>query len=295
LARPAAIKLIRPERLGPNPTERAHVIRRFEREARVTARMCSPHTINVYDFGVADDGTFYYVMELLDGFDLETFVRRFGPAGAPRTVHLLEQVCDSLAEAHENGLIHQDVKPANVYVCRYGLATDFVKVLDFGLVRPTRPGATDFKQTAENIIGGTPAYMAPEQALGNKPVDARTDIYAVGCLGYWLLTGQRVFESESYIELIAHHARSPVTPPSKRTEITVPTKLERVILNCLEKEPQHRPQSAGTLAAQLRETEVAPWNAEHARTWWQRVAPKPSPDSGVHEAESKVTVRPNLC
>ncbi len=275
LARPAAIKLIRPEYVGTSATEQSRALRRFEREARVTAQMHSPHTIGIYDFGVADDGTFYYVMELLDGFDLDTFVRRFGPVRAARTVQLLEQVCDSLAEAHQSGLIHQDIKPANVYVCRYGLEVDFVKVLDFGLVRPAVTGTSALGQSAESLIGGTPAYMAPEQALRNHPIDARTDIYAVGCLGYWLLTGQLVFESDSYVEVIAQHAQAPVVPPSQRTEIEVPRALERVILACLEKDPGRRPQSAETLARTLSECGVERWSREMARSWWDAIAPKP--------------------
>lgn len=273
LARPAAIKLIRPERLGMGAAEQSHAIRRFEREARVTAQMRSPHTIDIYDFGVTEEGTFYYVMELLDGFDLETFVRRFGPAGAPRTLLILEQVCDSLAEAHQNGLIHQDIKPANVYLCRYGREVDFVKVLDFGLVRPTFTETGELSQ--ETLIGGTPAYMAPEQALRNHPIDARTDIYALGCLGYWLLTGQLVFASDSLVEVIAQHAQSPVIPPSKRTEIMVPEALERVILMCLEKDPARRPQSAENVAKMLAECGVERWSTTMARSWWNAIAPKP--------------------
>ncbi len=293
LARPAAIKLIRPERLGASPEDRAHVIRRFEREARVTARMCSPHTINVYDFGVTDDGTFYYVMELLDGFDLETLVRRFGPVESARAVHLLEQVCDSLAEAHENGLIHQDIKPGNVYVCRYGLAADFVKVLDFGLVRPTRPGAHGITQSSETVVGGTPGYMAPEQALADAPVDPRSDIYAVGCLAYWLITGQLVFESSSYVDVIAQHVREPVVPPSARTELEVSDALERVILACLEKDPERRPQSAAALARMLRECALEPWDAARARAWWQHVAPKPKEPVSTGEPPAAITILPN--
>jgi serine/threonine-protein kinase len=181
LARPAAIKLVRPDMLGETEGERREqTLRRFEREAQTTALMRSPHTIGLYDFGVTTDGTFYYVMELLDGFDLETLVQRFGPLPAERVIHLLCQVCDSLAEAHGSALIHRDIKPANIYVCRYGLRADFVKVLDFGLVKVREEELTDdMKVTTEQVAGGTPAYMAPEQAAG-EAIDGRADLYALG-------------------------------------------------------------------------------------------------------------------
>jgi hypothetical protein len=181
LARPAAIKLVRPDVLGAgNPDQARRLLQRFEREAQATALLTCPHTIHLYDFGVSDDGTFYYVMELLDGFDLDTFVTRFGPAEPARAVRFLRQVCQSLAEAHERNLIHRDVKPANVYVCRYGREVDFIKVLDFGLVKAERELAgTDVSVTIAHAPGGTPAFMAPEQILGKGPVDHRSDIYAV--------------------------------------------------------------------------------------------------------------------
>src|SRR5262249_39913819 len=155
-----------------------------------------------------------------------------------RAIHILRQVCHSLAEAHEAGLIHRDIKPANVFVCRYGREVDFIKVLDFGLVKRMRqPGADSVTLTAENIVCGTPAYMAPEQALGQDRDDARSDIYAVGCVAYWLLTGQLVFEGKSSLEVLMHHARTPPAPPSQRTELPVPPSLDRLILSCLEKDP----------------------------------------------------------
>ena len=197
---------------------------RFEREAQATASLRSPHTIELYDFGVADDGAFYYVMELLDGFDLETLVERFGPLPAERAVHLLTQVCHSLAEAHAAGLVHRDIKPANVYVCRYGREVDFVKVLDFGLVKSQRDAERRRRQRSprHHAVGGTPAFMSPEQVMGDRPIDGRSDIYAVGCLAYWLVTGQLVFTGRTAIETMLQHAQATPVPPSQRTELEIP-------------------------------------------------------------------------
>jgi serine/threonine-protein kinase len=271
LARPAAIKLIRPEVLGGNdPEVRRTLVRRFEREAQATAMMRSRHTIALYDFGVADDGTFYHVMELLDGYDLHALVQRFGPMPAERAVYLLRQVCDSLGEAHEAGLIHRDIKPANIYTCRHGREVDVVKVLDFGLVkhlRPAEPGAELL--TAGNLSGGTPAFMAPEQALGEDRVDGRSDIYAVGCVAYWLVTGALVFEGATPLETIVMHVHAQPDLPSRRTEQPIPAELETLILTCLAKDPQSRPQTADELASRLAAVPLArPWTPERAREWW---------------------------
>jgi serine/threonine-protein kinase len=238
--------------------------------------MCSPHTIDLYDFGISDDGTFFYVMELPDGFDIEIFVQRFGPVRPARAVHILCQVCDSLAEAHEGGLIHRDIKPANVYICRYGREVDFIKVLDFGLVKPRLDRKEDDAGlTGEHIAGGTPAYMAPEQVLGDRPVDARTDLYAVGCLGYWLLTGQSVFEGETAMKIMMDHVRTDPVPPSERSELKIPRALDEALLACLEKDPEGRPRDADTLAATLRACGVeAPWTPEKAREWWDVHLPR---------------------
>ncbi|HYC33301.1 MAG TPA: serine/threonine-protein kinase, partial [Gemmatimonadales bacterium] len=210
LARPAAIKLIRPEVLGAQDAgSRDVLLQRFEREAQATAMLRSAHTLELYDFGVTDDGTFYHVMELLDGLDLRELVRRHGPVPSERVVYFLRQICDSLGEAHEAGLIHRDVKPANIYVCRYGRELDFIKVLDFGLVKHRhRQGAEDRDLTADQVAGGTPAYMSPEQALGDVQVDPRSDIYAVGCVAYWLLTGTAVFEGRTAMETIVMHVHT---------------------------------------------------------------------------------------
>jgi len=229
LARPAAIKLVKPARLGSEDADRrTRTLARFEREAQATALMRSPHTIELYDFGMTEDGTFYYVMELLDGFDLETLVKRFGPVPAERAVHLVCQVCDSLADAHEAGLIHRDIKPANIYVCRYGRRLDVVKVLDFGMVKKQHDSeSADMRLTVQHAAYGTPAYMAPEQVLGESDIDGRTDIYAVGCVAYWLLAGRFVFPAVNAPAMMAQHRREIPEPPSIHSKLPIPEALER--------------------------------------------------------------------
>jgi eukaryotic-like serine/threonine-protein kinase len=225
----------------------------------------------LYDFGVADDGTFYHVMELLGGYDLHALVTRFGPVPAERAVHLLRQVCDSLGEAHEAGLIHRDVKPANIYACRYGREVDVVKVLDFGLVKHTQapePGAE--LVTAGQLAGGTPAFMAPEQALGEDRVDARSDLYAVGCVAYWLLTGTLVFEGATPLETIVMHVHAQPDLPSRRTDLPIPAELEALVLTCLAKDPAVRPATADELGLRLAAIPLEhPWTPQRAREWWQ--------------------------
>jgi len=271
LARPAAIKLMRPEMLmGSSPERQSELRARFEREAQATASLRSPHTIELYDFGVADDGSFYYVMEFLDGFDLETLVQKFGPIPEERAVHLLTQVCHSLAEAHGEGLVHRDIKPANVYVCRHGREVDFVKVLDFGLVKSRSPqGVTALSLTADHGVGGTPAFMAPEQIMNDRPLGGRSDIYAVGCLAYWLVTAQLVFTGRTGIETMMHHAQTAPVPPSARTELHISQGFEDAILACLEKDPDRRPATADDLAGRLAGVEMNAWTLGTMREWWE--------------------------
>ena len=292
LARPAAIKLIRPEMLGAKgPATRELLVRRFEREAQSTALMRSAHTMELYDFGVADDGTFYYVMELLTGFDLDALVSRFGPVPPERAVHFLLQACASLGEAHEAGLIHRDVKPANLYACRYGREVDFIKVLDFGLVTGGAANeARDDRITAADVSpGGTPAYMSPEQALGDGQVDSRSDIYALGCVAYWLLTGTPVFKGSTPMETIVLHVNGVPEPPSRRTTQTVPPELETIVLDCLAKSPADRPQSADALALRLETVRVGePWTSRRAKTWWDEHRP---PRSGVKLPDAPPALR----
>jgi serine/threonine-protein kinase len=274
LARPAAIKLIRPEILG---TEKGHVaealVRRFEREAQATAALHSPHTIELYDFGITRDGTFYYVMELLEGLDLEALVKRFGPVPPERAVHLLLQACDSLADAHHAGLVHRDVKPANICVCRKGLRYDFVKVLDFGLVKSDWQSEEETRLTQDGVATGTPAYMAPEVALGGRPIDARVDIYALGCVAYWLVTGHKVFPGETAMQMALHHVQTVPVPPSRRTELLIPADLDRLILSCLEKDPDRRPASATELAGRVAACGLDSWTQQRAKSWWDAHLP----------------------
>ena len=270
LSRPAAIKLIRPAVAGDGRAGVSEAaIRRFQREAQVIARLRSPHTVELFDFGVATDGAFYYVMELLDGLDADSLLRRFGPTPPERAIYLLRQVCHSLSEAQSCGLVHRDIKPANIFLCRYGEEYDFVKVLDFGIVGAVRDAAdTSLVHTRENAVRGTPAFIAPEQALGTD-LDWRADIYATGCLAYWLLTGQFVFTAETPMGLLLQHAQTPPTPPSARTDLPIPPALDDLVLSCLAKDPAKRPQSARELSLRLAEVEGASaWTQDRAREWW---------------------------
>jgi hypothetical protein len=276
LARPVAIKLVRPELVG-DVDVALEAMTRFEREAQATARMRSPHTIQVYDCGVTDEGVFYYVMELLEGYDLDQLVRTFGPQPPARVVHVLRQVCDSLAEAHAQQLIHRDIKPANVHLCRYGRRDDFVKLLDFGLVK--HAGTTDPGESAIDgrHVTGTPSYMAPEQALRTRPVDGRTDLYGVGCVAYWLLTGRPVFEGHTSYEVITRHAMATPVPPSSVAGASVPACVDRVVLACLEKDMERRPATAEALDAMLAECAAVTgaWTDEMARRWWETLGAHP--------------------
>jgi eukaryotic-like serine/threonine-protein kinase len=246
------------------------LVRRFEREAQATASLHSPHTIELYDFGIARDGTFYYVMELLDGIDLDGLVRRFGPLPAERVVHLLLQACDSLANAHGIGLVHRDIKPANIYLCSLGMLYDFVKVLDFGLVKAAwTEGEDEGRLTQDGTVAGTPAYMAPEVLLGES-VDGRADLYALGCVAYWLLTGHTVFAGANATQMAMDHAKTPPVPLSQRTSSPVPDALDRIVLRCLEKDPARRPASAEELASGLAKTGLqTAWTPDRARAWWE--------------------------
>ncbi len=283
LIRPAAIKLIRPRALEAMSVDPALLMRRFEREARATAALKSPHTVQLYDFGATEDGRLYYVMELLDGLDLDTLVRQHGPVPAERAVHILRQVCSSLLDAHGNGLVHRDIKPANVVVSRAGTTFDFVKVLDFGLVKlDTARRAEDdavAKLSTEGSTSGTPAFMAPEAVLGDAVTDHRVDLYALGCVAYWLLTGKLVFEGENAIQVMVHHAHTPPPRPSLRVEWPIPGPLEDLLMECLEKDPTRRPPSAEVVSTRLNAVPLASaWTAERAERWWAMHRP-PSPDA----------------
>ncbi|MDP9225680.1 MAG: serine/threonine protein kinase [Actinomycetota bacterium] len=279
LARPAAIKLIRPEMLGPADEEAAKLaVTRFKREAEAAAKLRSQHTVELYDFGVTAEGTLYLVMEYLEGMDLETLVRECGPLSTGRILHILRQVCESLNEAHAIGLVHRDIKPANIHVGRVGLYHDFVKVLDFGLVKEVSSVSIgDSMSTFPGQMAlGTPGYMAPEMALGER-IDGRADIYAVGCVAYCLVTGQLVFEADTAFQMIAKHLQSEPIPPSQRTTKPVSPDLERLILKCLAKAPIERPQSAAQLAQALEFIPADPWGEDQARRWWENNPRPPIP------------------
>lgn len=274
ISRPAAVKLILPEALGSSNSET--LIRRFEREAQATARLKSPHSIQLFDYGLTADGTFYYVMELLDGIDLETLVKRHGPLPSERVIHLLRHACHSLAEAHAAGLIHRDIKPANLYACRIGLDLDVLKVLDFGLVKDSLKNTQDSAALTGQITVGTPAYMAPEIARGEKGVDGRSDLYNLGCVAYWLLTGELVFQGDTAVQMLLAHVQDEPTPPSQRTELEVSPQLEALVMSCLAKSPDQRPASASELAEELnRCAEAWSWSKQEARSWWERHMPEP--------------------
>lgn len=272
LARSAAIKLIKTE-LGRRPSDDS--IRRFEREVQSAAQLRSPHTIEIYDYGLTEDGTLYYVMELLDGFDLEELVLQHGPLSWKRTAHVLIQACHSLAEAHERGLVHRDIKPANIYLCRMGRDVDQVKVLDFGLVKATVTSRADSHLTQEGTFVGTPAYAAPELATrGTDHANSRADLYSLGCVAYWLLTGKRVFEGETPVEMLILHARDEPPPPSSRSSQEIPRALDQIILDCLAKDPESRPASAEELSDRLVAVVGAVvWTRAEAIAWWEQHRP----------------------
>jgi serine/threonine-protein kinase len=264
LRRPTAIKLLLPERAG------AEALVRFEREVRRTAMLTHPNTVTVFDYGQTTDGVFYYAMELLEGASLEQVVEIDGPQPAERVIYLLDQVAASLAEAHDAGLIHRDIKPGNILVVDRGGISDLVKVVDFGLVKDVRgDSASDATITSTDSITGTPHYMAPETITAPDTVDARADIYALGAVGYWLLTGTHVFRGNTVMEVLAHHLHSAPEPPSVRMNVRVERDLEKVLLACLAKRPEDRPHSAHALRDQLRACYAAArWTNQRAAEWW---------------------------
>jgi serine/threonine protein kinase len=253
LARPAAIKLIRAEVLASSDdTLTQTAVARFRREAEAAAQLRSPHTVELYDFGVTEEGTLYLVMELLEGLNLEHLVRRDGPLSPSRVIHILGQVCESLQEAHSLGLVHRDIKPANIHLGRVGLREDFVKVLDFGLVRSTTGPSAESLSGAAGMAAGTPAYMAPEMAHGQQ-VDGRADLYSLGCVAYFLLTGHLVFEGDTPLQTILQHLQNTPEPPSRRTTRSIPEELEALVLECLAKDPGDRPATAAEVSRRLAE------------------------------------------
>jgi serine/threonine-protein kinase len=267
LKRPCALKLIRPD-VEADP----RALARFEREVRLTAALTHPNTVEVYDYGRTEDGTYYYVMEYLPGLNLEELVERHGPLPPGRVVYLLRQVCGALREAHASGLIHRDIKPTNVFASRRGGVEDVAKLLDFGLVRPvSRPDAPRPRLSGEGQIVGTPQFMSPEQAQGGGELDGRSDIYSLGAVAYYLLTGRPPFEGQDGLRVIIAHARDPVVPPS-RVRDDIPEDLERIVLRCLAKDAADRFPDVGSLESALRRCAcTGDWCQDLATEWWRAV------------------------
>lgn len=279
LPRPAAVKFIRPEALGGDDPEAVkRVVRRFRTEARAVASLTSPHTVQIFDFGLTEDGALCHVMEFLDGMDLDTLVKRHGPLPPARAVHLLRQVCISLAEAHAAGLVHRDLKPANLYCCRKGIQYDFMKVLDFGMVADLE-GTVDAESASE--AGGTPSYVAPEIVTG-RGLDARADLYSLGGVAFFLLTGRAPFAADSVREMLRLQVQGRPEAPSRHAPNPVPRDLDLVVLACLAKDPADRPASAAELSRRLAACDTGPaWTSGAAMTWWtSAVRPVSVPGSG---------------
>jgi len=274
LRRDAAVKLVLAgllERAG--SSERRQIQKRFESEAQAIASLRSPHTVAIYDYGLAENGSLYYTMEYLPGLDGGSLVDQYGPQPAGRVISFLRQACESLEEAHDAGLVHRDIKPSNLFICRLGKCADFVKLVDFGLVKdlagPTQTGLTT------TGTSGTPAFMAPEQVRGGE-IDERTDIYGLGSVAYFLLTGTVVFNKPNVMAMALAQLTDGPEPPSKRSELPIPHSLERVVMSCLEKRPDDRPQSVAELRAMLDGcADVTPWTEADANHWWALHRPEP--------------------
>jgi serine/threonine-protein kinase len=264
LRRPCALKLIRPDQVGDRDAQA-----RFEREVQTMAALTHPNTVRVFDYGLATDGTFYYAMEYLPGLSLEELVAEHGPLSAARVVHLLRQVCEALREAHAVGLVHRDIKPANIFAGQIGGMHDVAKLLDFGLVRVNTMGSDGAGLTGLGTIAGTPAFMSPEQAAGNTDVDARSDIYSLGAVAYFLLTGQTPFVRSTAVQTMAAHLAEPLVGPRMLCP-DIPDDLERVVLQCLAKEPQKRFPNMAAVENELAGCACSDgWSGEQSAAWWQ--------------------------
>ena len=271
LRRPTAIKLLPPDRAGEVN------LARFEREVQLTAQLSHPNTVAIYDYGRTPDGVFYYAMEYLDGINLEDLVRRDGPQPAGRVIAILDQVCGALAEAHGRGLVHRDIKPANIILSERGGEPDVAKVVDFGLVKPLAAADVPSSVSAANVLTGTPLYMSPESMVAPGAGDPRSDLYALGAVAYYLLSGQPVFAGASVIEVIGHHLHSEPAPPSARLGRPIPFELEKLVMRCLRKAPDERPESARALRSDLHRCRFVPsWTSDDAAAWWQRFRATPA-------------------
>ncbi|MFQ5890288.1 MAG: serine/threonine-protein kinase [Gemmatimonadota bacterium] len=279
LCRPTAVKVLRGA-----PGGDTEALARFEREVRLSSSLTHPNTITIYDFGRAEDDTFFYAMEYLEGMDVEELVGRFGALPAPRVAHLLIQVCGSLSEAHSQGIIHRDLKPSNIFVTRRGGLYDFVKVLDFGLAKQVRSDA-DVRLTRTGVVFGTPLYLAPETVYGTKTPDSRADLYSLGGTAYWMLTGRPPFEAESPVEVMIEHVKTLPRRPSEASELPIQPEMDAIVMRCLEKKPEDRFQTAAELAGALRGIEIVePWTQEEARKWWELHIGPPSGPMGASES-----------
>jgi len=284
LRRPTAIKLLPPEKAG------ARASSRFEKEVQLTAKLTHPNTIAIYDYGRTPDGIFYYAMEYLDGVDMQRLVELDGPQDPARVVFLVRQVASALADAHTQGLIHRDVKPANVILCERGSVADFAKVVDFGLVKERDDG-----ETGSDGIAGTPHYMSPESIRAHDDVDARSDLYALGAVAYFLLTGETPFSGTTVLEVCAAHLHTEVVPPSSRTNRPIPEAIDAIVLRCLKKNPEDRFASADALLEALSDVPgVEAWTQQRARAWWQTNGPLVRKPARRNEAPSHRTIGVDL-
>ena len=267
LRRPTAVKLLARDRAGEAS------LARFEREAQLTASLTHPNTVTVFDYGRTSDGIFYYAMELLDGASLESVVAVAGPLPPERVTHILYHVASALSEAHQVGLIHRDIKPGNIILCRQGGVDDVPKVVDFGLVKDVERG-TNVSLTQGDVIAGTPLYLSPEAITAPDAMDARADLYSLGAVGYFVLTGTHVFDGRTAVEICAKHLHEAPEPPSRRIGRQVPEDLESLLLDCLAKPPESRPSTAGELCRRLQAcNSFGQWTPEKASAWWREHGP----------------------
>jgi serine/threonine protein kinase len=288
LRRDTAVKVLNGQEADPD------TVARFEREVQLTSELTHPNTIQIYDFGRTPEDEFYYAMEFLPGLDLARLVHVAGPLGVARTVHILLQACGSLKEAHDRGLIHRDIKPSNIMVCERGGLYDTVKVLDFGLAKRVAAGRGQITQQGQ--IGGTPLYIAPERILTPDQVDARSDLYSLGCVAFYLLTGQDVFHADSLLGKLNEVLHTPPARPSQTSAVDLPAELENLVVACLQKLPENRPARIDDLTATLQKiAREHPWTQVEARRWWQQhegqvlAHRRQVPDDSTHDAMADAT------